>query len=1008
MGVKIRGTFKNFTALNISALQGLLEFNGNDGDTILTLPTPIRENHRFVEWNTEPDGSGTTVLPSNLESLSSSVVYAIWQEAEEALVWQQVQSDFASASISINDVEYSNGVWLACGSSRRLRRSTNGYDWFEVSLDEDWSSAVNGLATDGSGTWMAVGSSGDIKRSTDNGESWTTLNSGVSDTLQSIAYGNGVWVACGAERRLIRSDNNGDSWTSRSSGFSNESFSSNRRIEDVATDGNGNWIICGRVGQYAVSTNDGLNWSRSTLGTIAYYKVRTDGNGRWIMARASSTSPVTISDNNGSNWSSVSIAGLSTNPGSAGLATDGNGTWIASLGSTLEPRFIRSTDNGSSWQVVDGGTFHIGNSSRRAVATDSNGLWISGNTSSTITLSVDDGETWEDINPRYKTFSTTTDQVNHFGIGYNGEGTWRIAGERNLRALSTDGGKTWRFENNLDNALGSTSTRNGIAGEGDRWITSASNTVHTTSNNVTWSSSTVSTLVSPAAWQTIIRKRGIWLMAGRSGSSGSFRSRVYRSSAAAGTSSWVSLISRLVNVFSGYNDIDIGMDDVAIAVSSGENGEIRRFDDAKSGSSGNTNVVPPGEATTRFSSIGTDSEGVWVTGTTSGTLFRSTDNGLTWTEVDSQFNGMITRVQTNESGIWIAVGAGGQMLRSINNGLTWTPVVSGAPGTLRDVRYGDGVWVTAGDNGFIAVSTDDGVTWNEPEVQTNMYSQRVGHLAYANGVYFLYGAGATLQRSTTDGIAWRHINIDFGDGAIRKVENDGENVWIAAGDGGRLRRSTDNGLSWATVTSGFSTSDIIWGLANNKDDRWVIAGNNGLLRRSSDNGLTWTTIDAGFGLDTIRSVDTDNGSVWMASGENGKLARSSDNGLNWDQISSGFGSESIICLVTNKLNTWLAGGENGTIRRSVDNGETWTTVSAGFNGKRVLDIYFNTGGKWLAVGSQGECRLSRDNGVTWESINTGLGGVNLRGVRTDDEGNWLIAGTANTRITLAYSETQIP
>lgn len=101
MGVKFRGTFKNFTGLNVSATPaGLgLTFDANEGESILSLPRPFRENHKFVEWNTQPDGSGDTVLANDIETFGSQTVYAIWLGIEQAVTWSSVTSGFGSTNI---------------------------------------------------------------------------------------------------------------------------------------------------------------------------------------------------------------------------------------------------------------------------------------------------------------------------------------------------------------------------------------------------------------------------------------------------------------------------------------------------------------------------------------------------------------------------------------------------------------------------------------------------------------------------------------------------------------------------------------------------------------------------------------------------------------------------------------------------------------------------------------------------------------------------------------------
>lgn len=50
-------------------------------DTII-LPEPIRDGYKFVEWNTQADGSGDSYMVGDEIEISPMVLYAIWEENE--------------------------------------------------------------------------------------------------------------------------------------------------------------------------------------------------------------------------------------------------------------------------------------------------------------------------------------------------------------------------------------------------------------------------------------------------------------------------------------------------------------------------------------------------------------------------------------------------------------------------------------------------------------------------------------------------------------------------------------------------------------------------------------------------------------------------------------------------------------------------------------------------------------------------------------------------------------
>jgi hypothetical protein len=111
--------------------------------------------------------------------------------------------------------------------------------------------------------WVAVGASGKIATST-NGTSWTTQTVS-SRNWNDIAYGNGRFVAVGgsgSDDGIIATSTNGTSWTTQQIGG---------KLNGIAY-GNGSWLIASDYwssdnagGHYLTSTN-GTSWTTRRLG----------------------------------------------------------------------------------------------------------------------------------------------------------------------------------------------------------------------------------------------------------------------------------------------------------------------------------------------------------------------------------------------------------------------------------------------------------------------------------------------------------------------------------------------------------------------------------------------------------------------------------------------------------------------------------------------------------------------------------------------------------------------
>ena len=123
--------------------------------------------------------------------------------------------------------------------------------------------------------------------------------------------------------------------------------------------------------------------------------------------------------------------------------------------------------------------------------------------------------------------------------------------------------------------------------------------------------------------------------------------------------------------------------------------------------------VTSGSGTTSIRAVATGENGTWVAVGNSGTMRRSTDNGVTWSSVTSGFGtNTIRAVATDKNGAWVAGGDSGIMTHSTDNGVTWSSVTSGfGTNTIRAVATDkNGTWVAGGDSGIMRRSTDNGAT----------------------------------------------------------------------------------------------------------------------------------------------------------------------------------------------------------------------------------------------------------------------------------------------------------
>jgi len=148
-----------------------------------------------------------------------------------------------------------------------LRSSDNGSTFEKINPPYQ---SIRGGATDGNGLWILACSSGRLLRSLDNARSWSIIESGIGNDLNTIATDKaGRWIATSSSGLAMRSIDNGVTWEKVTTNTNNYSGIS------IATNAKGTWIIGSYNGQHFHSTDHGLTWKSNTPLNVGGYAVNT-------------------------------------------------------------------------------------------------------------------------------------------------------------------------------------------------------------------------------------------------------------------------------------------------------------------------------------------------------------------------------------------------------------------------------------------------------------------------------------------------------------------------------------------------------------------------------------------------------------------------------------------------------------------------------------------------------------------------------------------------------------
>jgi photosystem II stability/assembly factor-like uncharacterized protein len=262
-------------------------------------------------------------------------------------------------------------------------------------------------------------------------------------------------------------------------------------------------------------------------------------------------------------------------------------------------------------------------------------------------------------------------------------------------------------------------------------------------------------------------------------------------------------------------------------------------------------------------------------GTLGGGVYRSTNNGVSWVQINNGLTDLSVRsVAVNSSGHIFAGTQSGGIFRSTNNGDGWVhlnlnnlttvfsigisnngTVIAGSNGVYRSTDNGNS-WARSLDslsvfnvkcnvNGFTIVLTnrvysifrspDNGITWQLREFSYNFNSLGVA----PNGVYFATTGGNHddpmgfyLHSSGDNGYQWGYLH-NFGSAQQRVAVNNLGNVFVSRSNG--IWLSTDNGMNGVYVNSGLNLSGGLLLALGESPNGYMYAGQeNGFVYRSSE------------------------------------------------------------------------------------------------------------------------------------------------------------------------------
>jgi len=380
-------------------------------------------------------------------------------------------------------------------------------------------------------------------------------------------------------------------------------------------------------------------------------------------------------------------------------------------------------------------------------------------------------------------------------------------------------------------------------------------------------------------------------------------------------------------------------------------------------------------------------------------FIRSSDEGNTWIQLSSTLTPR--SIAVNNNGYIFAGINTGSLYRSTNNGLNWEIVNYGANGVRKILLKHNGVIFTAFPP-YVNFSTDNGTTWSRI---TPMGMAGANDMSLDSSGNLLICNSNGVFKTSNDGVNWLQICTIP---SLISIAVSGNGTIFVGNSYGIIYISGDNGANWAVALNqevpggGSSVMDILI-----KPDGKIFAGfqhigifrslNEGLLWEKSNNGLTNQRM-AGFTVDGNKIFagtfhdglyyTTNKGYDWISAGlekkyvmqmgtnepdniflytpeEQGGMFRSTNGGMNWHELNSNLppGNVNQFLKVSNGF---FAATESG-IFKTTNNGDSW--IYKGPIASRFKNIKANMN---QIIFASTDYRLFRSTnmGENWETLDS--------------------------------------
>jgi uncharacterized protein (TIGR03437 family) len=369
-------------------------------------------------------------------------------------------------------------------------------------------------------------------------------------------------------------------------------------------------------------------------------------------------------------------------------------------------------------------------------------------------------------------------------------------------------------------------------------------------------------------------------------------------------------------------------------------------------------------------------QGMVFAGTFGGGVYRSLDDGKSWTPVNvglDSFALFTTSLAMHNGAIYVGT-VGDGIYRSDNGGVSWVQRANGLTGDGQFVYAltNHNGQLYAGTNAGVYLTTDGGANWAPLSAGLSEASLLVRALWSHSGALHLGTSEVGVYRYDVSAARWLAINNGL-DNLARRINDlqTHQSMLYAASDAGLFRFSQAE-QRWQLFAAGLPPESSCEALVEVEGVFYQVTGRQAVFRLADGSGQ-WISMSAG-----LPAVQSELPLALIAHEK--RLVLATSNGIFrtnvdrtvWAYSSAGLETAQITSLLYDADQLYVATLGAG-IYRSDDAGRSWIQINNGLTGiaRNVNYLYQHSGEIYAGTFGGGVYRFDR-TAVRWEEMSNGL------------------------------------